>query len=153
MEKEYELVNDDYIISTDKTKVDIDAVHAFLSLHSYWALNIPRHIVEKSIANSICFGMYCKNAQAGFARVITDRATFAYIADVFIIPEHRGKGLSKWLMQAIHAHPQLQGLRRMMLTTKDAHSLYAQFNWLPLNEDLSKRVMVINKPDIYKTEK
>ena len=150
MEKEYELINGDYIISTDKTKIDIDAVHNFLSKESYWAPNIPKHIVEKAIAHSICFGVYNGNTLVGFARAITDTATFAYLADVFIVPQHRGKGLSKWLMQAIHAHPQLQGLRRMMLTTKDAHGLYAQFNWLPLNEDLSKRIMLINKPDIYK---
>ena len=150
MKKNDALQNDDYIISTNKEKINVDVVHQYLSKDSYWALNIPKNIVEKAIANSLCFGIYYKKVQIGFARAITDKATFMYLADVFILPAHRGKGLSKWLMQTIHAHPHLQGLRRMMLTTKDAHNLYAQFGWKELNDDLAKRIMLINRPGMYK---
>lgn len=100
----------------------------FLS-NTYWSKDIPRAIVERSIDNSLCFGLYLNKQQIGFARMITDQATFAYLADVFILPEWRGKGLSKWLMEAIIAHPGLQGLRRMLLATLDAHSLYTQFGF------------------------
>ena len=149
MEKNYELQNGNYTISTNKEKIDIDVVHKFLSKDSYWAENIPKDIVERAIKNSLCFGIYYKETQVGFARAVTDKATFMYLADVFILHAHRGKGLSKWLMQTIHAHPELQGLRRMMLTTKDAHGLYAQFGWQPLNDDLAKRIMLINRPGLY----
>lgn len=149
MEKYCELQKGEYIISTNKEKIDIDVVHTFLSKDSYWAENIPKDIVERAIKNSLCFGIYYKEIQVGFARAVTDKATFMYLADVFILHAHRGKGLSKWLMQTIHAHPELQGLRRMMLTTKDAHGLYAQFGWQPLNDDLAKRIMLINRPGMY----
>ena len=149
MEKYCELQKGEYIISTNKEKIDIDVVHTFLSKDSYWAENIPKDIVERAIKNSLCFGIYYKETQVGFARAVTDKATFMYLADVFILHAHRGKGLSKWLMQTIHAHPELQGLRRMMLTTKDAHGLYAQFGWQPLNDDLAKRIMLINRPGMY----
>ena len=149
MEKYCELQKGEYIISTNKEKIDIDVVHTFLSKDSYWAENIPKDIVERAIKNSLCFGIYYKETQVGFARAVTDKATFMYLADVFILHAHRSKGLSKWLMQTIHAHPELQGLRRMMLTTKDAHGLYAQFGWQPLNDDLAKRIMLINRPGMY----
>ena len=149
MGKNYELQKGEYIISTNKEKIDIDVVHTFLSKDSYWAENIPKDIIERAIKNSLCFGIYYKEIQVGFARAVTDKATFMYLADVFILHAHRGKGLSKWLMQTIHAHPELQGLRRMMLTTKDAHGLYAQFGWQPLNDDLAKRIMLINRPGMY----
>ena len=149
MEKYCELQKGEYIISTNKEKIDIDVVHTFLSKDSYWAENIPKDIVERAIKNSLCFGIYYKEIQVGFARAVTDKATFMYLADVFVLPAHRGKGLSKWLLQTIHAHPELQGLRRMMLTTKDAHGLYAQFGWQPLNDDLAKRIMLINRPGMY----
>ena len=149
MEKYCELQKGKYIISTNKEKIDIDVVHTFLSKDSYWAENIPKDIVERAIKNSLCFGIYYKEIQVGFARAVTDKATFMYLADVFVLPAHRGKGLSKWLLQTIHAHPELQGLRRMMLTTKDAHGLYAQFGWQPLNDDLAKRIMLINRPGMY----
>ncbi|WP_077922459.1 GNAT family N-acetyltransferase [Spirosoma sp. 209] len=119
----------DYTISTDKSRLNVPLIREFLSQQSYWAKNIPLDIVERSIANSLCFGVYQHGQQVGFARVITDQATFAYLSDVFILPEHRGKGLSKWLVQTISDWPELQGLRRWMLATRDAHSLYEQFGF------------------------
>ncbi|MGB4776062.1 MAG: GNAT family N-acetyltransferase, partial [Daejeonella sp.] len=122
----------DIIISTDKSKLDISIIHNFLSTESYWAKNIPLEIVEKSIQNSLCFGVYHYSKQIGFARLITDYATFAYLADVFILPDYRRKGLSKLLMEEIKFHPDLQNLRRWLLGTADAHTLYQQFGFTPL---------------------
>lgn len=122
----------DYTISDDKKKLDLAVIHQFLSQEAYWCKNIPVEIVKRSIDNSLCFGVYQGTSQVGFARVITDLATFGYLADVFILPEHRGKGLSKQLMAFIMAYPALQGLRRMMLVTFDAHSLYTQFGFEPV---------------------
>jgi N-acetylglutamate synthase-like GNAT family acetyltransferase len=119
---------DGYTISCDPALLDLDVVHGFIA-NSYWAKGIPKALVEKSIRNSLCWGVYFKSAQVGFARVISDRATFAYLCDVFIASEHRGKGLSKALVAAIKTHPDLQGLRRWMLVTVDAHGLYAQFDF------------------------
>ncbi|MDE3235812.1 MAG: GNAT family N-acetyltransferase [Bacteroidota bacterium] len=150
MNKHYEIVNGAYSISTDKAKLNIPLVHRYLSIDSYWAKNIPFSVVEQSIANSLCFGVYHTNEQIGFARLITDKATFAYLADVFILPEHRGKGLSKWLVQFIHAHPELQGLRRWLLGTKDAHGLYEQFGWQRFTEEQTQRFMQRHNPDVYK---
>ena len=135
-------------ITDDPALIDVPFVHHFLSTQSYWAQNIPYHLVARSIQNSMCFGAYLGGKQIGFARVVTDTATFAYLADVFIIPEHRGKGYSKQLMAFIHAHPGLQGLRRWMLGTRDAHGLYNQFGWTPLSSP--ERFMHLHKPDIYK---
>ncbi|HRI20592.1 MAG TPA: GNAT family N-acetyltransferase, partial [Panacibacter sp.] len=132
------------------TKLDIDVIHRYLSEESYWATGIPRDVVEKSIANSLCFGLYCNGKQAGFARLITDRATFAYLGDVFVLAAHRGNGLSKWLMQTIHAHPELQNLRRWWLGTKDAHGLYEQFGWTRITDDMAKRFMQKHNPGVYK---
>ena len=137
--KIYEAKKNDFIISTDKTKLDIVLIHTYLSKESYWAKNIPLNVVKKSIKGSCCFGLYKNKEQIGFARVVTDHATFGYIADVFILDEYRGKGLSKWLMTAIMKHPDLQGLRRWMLATRDAHGLYTQFGFLPL--DKPERIM------------
>ncbi len=134
-----EVVKDDLIISTDKTKLDVTLIHHYLCHESYWAKNIPVALVEKSIAGSFCFGIYYQDAQIGFARVITDHATFAYLADVFVLESYRGKGLSKWLMETITGHPELQGLRRWLLATRDAHGLYAQYGFVPL--DKSERIM------------
>src|SRR4029079_3748315 len=117
--------NYDYQVSTERRLLDVAMIHDFLR-SSYWAPDIPRSVVEKSIEHSLCFGVYHGKAQVGFARVISDFATFAYIADVFIVPAHRGKGASKLLMRTILDHPELQGLRRLLLATKDAHGLYAQ---------------------------
>lgn len=116
-------------ISTDKSRLDVPMIHRFLSEESYWAANIPLEIVECSIANSLCFGVYVGERQVGFARVVTDYATFGYVADVFIIPTHRGRGLAKQLMAFIMSHEALQGLRRLMLVTQDAHGLYRQFGF------------------------
>lgn len=134
-----EVIKNDFIISTDKSKIDIAAVHNYLCNKSYWAKNISIDIVKKSIEGSCCFGVYRKNNQIGFARVITDHATFAYLADVFIEAEYRGRGLSKWLMEEIMTHPDLQGLRRWLLATRDAHGLYARFRFMPL--DKPERIM------------
>lgn len=117
-----------YSISTDKSKLQLTVIHGFLS-QSYWAKNIPLEIVKRSIDNSLCFGLYHKNEQVGFARVISDFTTFAYLGDVFILEGHRGNGLSKELMKTVFAHPQLQGLRRFCLGTHDAHKLYEQFGF------------------------
>jgi GNAT superfamily N-acetyltransferase len=122
----------EFEISTDPARIDVEAVHRFLTA-SYWAKGISLATVQRSIANSLCFGIYRGSEQAGFARVITDRATFAYLADVFVIEAFRGRGLSKWLMQCIMAHPELQGLRRWSLVTRDAHKLYQQFGFRPLS--------------------
>ncbi len=137
----------DYLISTDKSKIDVNAVHHFLS-RSYWAEGIPIETVKRSITNSLCFGVYHNEETVGFARVISDFATFAYLADVFILPQERGKGLSKWLMRVIIDHPQLQGLRRFTLATKDAHKLYAQFGFTLF--DKPERWMQKHDPDVYK---
>lgn len=134
-------------ISTDPSRLDVDLIHRWLSEESYWAKRIPRATVERSIANSLCFGAYDGDAQVGFARVITDRAVFAYVADVFVLESHRGRGISKQVMQAIRTHPELQGLRRWHLLTRDAHSLYAQYGFRPL--DYPPRHMEIFVPDIY----
>lgn len=120
-----------YPISTDRSRFDIDLIHKFLT-NSYWAEGIPREVVERSIENSLCFGIFDRDQQIGFARVITDRATFAYLGDVFIVESHRGRGLSKQLMRAVMEHPELQGLRRWSLVTRDAHGLYEQFGFTSL---------------------
>lgn len=144
-----EVKQGDFLISTDISRLDLSAIHSFLT-ESYWAEGIPIEIVKKSIENSLCFGLYEKDQQIGFARVITDYATFAYLADVFVLPSQRGNGLSKWLMQTIKAHPQLQGLRRWMLATKDAHGLYKQFGFEPISDP--EKLMAIVEPNIYKKQ-
>ncbi|MDB5210902.1 MAG: family N-acetyltransferase [Sediminibacterium sp.] len=150
MKNETDVEKDGYAISTDAAKLDLAVIHQYLSCDSYWAQNIPFETVERSVANSFCFGVYHENNQVGFARLITDKATFAYLADVFILPEHRGKGLSKRLIAFIHSHPELQGLRRWMLGTKDAHELYKQFGWTALPEEVVPRFMQLHTADIYK---
>ena len=124
---------DGYVISTDRSRFNIDLIHDFLSKTSYWAIDRARDVVERSIDNSLCFGVYQGNDQVGFARVVTDYATFAWIADVFVLPEHRGQGLSKWLMDVMLSHSQLQGFRRWVLATKDAHGLYERYGFIPLH--------------------
>ncbi len=143
-----------FSISTDKSKLDIVAIHRFLS-KSYWSENISLETVQKSIKGSMCFGVYDNERQVmpagkqvGFARMVTDNATFAYLADVFIIEEFRGQGLSKWLMECILSHTDLQGLRRILLATRDAHGLYTKFGFTPLNNP--DRFMHIHNPDVYK---
>lgn len=121
----------EFVISTDSARVDVDVVQQFLSEESYWAQNCPRSIVERMIQGSMTFGIYHEpsGAMVGFARVITDRATFAYLSDVFVLSDWRGKGLSKWLMEVIWSHPDLQGQRRWLLATRDAHGLYEQYGF------------------------
>ena len=123
---------DGFIISTDKLKLDIVSIHQYLYREAYWCKNVPLEIVKRTIEGSVCFGMYHNDRQVGFARVITDNASFGYLADVFIINEYRGRGLSKWLMQCILGHPELQGFRSWLLGTRDAHGLYSQFGFKPL---------------------
>ena len=128
----YAVSNENYTISDDKSLLNINVIYDYLSKESYWAKDIPLAIVEKSIDNSLCFGVYCNDVQIGFARLITDKATFAYLPDVFIVEQFRGKGLSKWLIETIHAHPELQTLRGWFLATRDAHELYKKFGWQAL---------------------
>jgi len=145
-----------YTISTDPARLDLAAVHAYLS-RSYWAAGIPFDVVERAAANSLCFGLYCerevgdagavREEQVGFARAITDRATFAYLADVYVLEAHRGQGLAKWLVGFILEHPELQGLRRFMLVTRDAAGLYAPFGFRPPEEPSG--IMQIRRPDVY----
>jgi len=140
--------NGEFEISTDPARIDLAFVHGFLA-SSYWAKGVPMEIMQRAIRHSICFGIYLyqRPQQVGFARVVTDRATFAYLADVFVVESHRGKGLSKWLMECIKAHPDLQGLRRWSLITRDAHGLYRQFGFAPLaNPD---RWMELHNPGVY----
>ncbi|HUM53437.1 MAG TPA: GNAT family N-acetyltransferase, partial [Chitinophagales bacterium] len=120
----YAFEQNNYQISTDKNLLQVDIIQSFLANESYWAKDIPKNIIEKAISNSLCFGVYKNNIQIGFARVVSDFATFAYLCDVFIVQEHRGNGLSKWLMEKIMQHPDLQNLRRWTLATRDAHELY-----------------------------
>jgi GNAT superfamily N-acetyltransferase len=120
-------------VTTDSSKIDRDLVHAFLA-DAYWSKGLPRGVFERSIANALCFSVYDGDAQVGFARVVTDRATFAYLADVFVLEPHRGRGLSRLLMETIVAHPDLQGLRRWVLATRDAHGLYARYGFTPLGQ-------------------
>ncbi len=121
--------NTNFVISTDKNELQINVIHKFLSEDSYWAKERSLEKTKIAIENSLCFGVYCEGKQIGFARVVSDFATFAYLGDVFILKEFRGKGLSKWLMEVIISHEDLQDLRRWVLATKDAHGLYAQFEF------------------------
>lgn len=150
MQPIYEVSEGLYNITTDVFNLDVNVIHEFLSQESYWAKGITKNIVEKSIANSLCFGLFYQNEQVGFARLITDKATFAYVADVFILREHRGKGLCKWLMRTMQAHPELQNLRRWLLTTKDAHELYEQLGWQKPSADYGYRFMMRQNVDVYK---
>jgi len=134
-------------ISTNRADVNLDVVHAFLSQDAYWSKNIPFELVRKAIENSYCFSAFVEDRQVGFARVISDGATFAYLCDVFTLPEFRGRGIGKKLMQTVQAHPELQGLRRWMLMTADAHKLYESYGFSVLAKP--DRAMEISKPDIY----
>jgi GNAT superfamily N-acetyltransferase len=145
------LIKEGFEISTDKSKLDIAVIHDYLSKESYWAKNIPVELVQKSIEGSICFGIYHNSRQIGYARMISDCATFGYLADVFIIDEYRGKGLSKWLMEEIINYQAFQPLRRWMLATRDAHGLYKQFGFTEL--DKPERIMQRLKINPYPGEK
>lgn len=124
----------EFSISTDPKRLDIETIHRFLSSESYWAQGRPIETVQRSLDHSFTFGLYLKDKQIGFARVVTDYATFAWVADVFVLHEYRGQGLSKWLMEVILGHPELQGFRRWVLATKDAHTLYERFGFIPLHK-------------------
>lgn len=141
---------DAFTISTDKTKLDTDFIQQSLA-GTYWAEDIPKSIVEKSIEHSLCFGIYEGEKQIGIARMITDKATFAYLCDVFIDEHYRGHGLGKWMMNVIMDHPDLQGLRRFLLATKDAHTLYRKYGFSELTAP--ERWMEIAHPGIYKKMK
>jgi len=145
--EELNLYADDFCISTAKEKLDLKAVHQFLSTQSYWSKNIPFERVAKAAANSLTFGLYRKDKQVGYARIISDYSTMAYLADVYVLPEFRGQGLSKWLMQTIQSHPELQGLRRWILATADAHGLYRQYGWKELAQP--ERWMEIVDKNVY----
>jgi GNAT superfamily N-acetyltransferase len=136
----------EYSISADPARFDLNAIHSYL-VRAYWCENIPRQTVERAIANSLCFGLFHGKDQVGLARVITDSATYAYLCDVYVLEDHRGKGLGKWLIECVMAHPALQGLRRFTLATRDAHRLYRQFGFRELSKPES--MMEILRPDIY----
>lgn len=121
----------EFTLTTDPARVDVDAVHAFLT-RSYWAEGIPREVVARSLENSLCFTLLHGERLAGFARVITDRATFGYLGDVFVLDEYRGQGIATWMMEVVHAHPELQGFRRWVLLTRDAHALYRKVGYTAL---------------------
>src|SRR5687768_8766345 len=137
----------EFLISTDKNLLDTDSVQRFLAEESYWARDRSFEQTVTAIENSICFGLYTEDRQIGFARVVSDKATFAYIGDVYVIEEFRGRGLSKWLMEVIVGHPELQGLRRWVLATKDAHGLYEQFGFAELR--FPERWMEKTAPNAY----
>jgi GNAT superfamily N-acetyltransferase len=138
---------DGFLISTDQARLDLDVIHNFLT-NCYWAKGIPREVVSRSIEHALCFGVYDENgAQVGFARVISDFATIAYVGDVFVLETRRGRGLGKWLMECIVAHPELQGLRRWILTTRDAHEVYAHVGFTPVK--WPERYMELFHADVY----
>lgn len=142
--------NGEYRITTDPSSIDLKAVHAYLA-GAYWSEEIPQDIVARAIESSLCFSLLDGDRQIGFARVVTDRATFAYLCDVYVLEEYRGKGLGKWLIGEVMSHPDLQGLRRFVLLTRDAHGLYSQFGFTPLGNPNS--YMEIARPGIYKKVK
>jgi GNAT superfamily N-acetyltransferase len=141
----------EFVISTDPARLDLEMIHEFLT-NCYWARGIPRETVARSIEHSLCFGVYDGNgAQVGLARVISDFATIAYLGDVFVLESHRGRGLSKWMMECVMQHPELQGLRRWILLTRDAHGLYEQYGFTPLKSPES--YMERHNPGIYELRK
>ena len=147
----FEHCRDQFLVSTDPGRLDLNVIHGFLT-NSYWSKGISREIVARSIEHSLCFGVYDgSGAQVGFARVISDFATIAYVGDVFVLDSHRGRGLGKWLMESITRHPALQNLRRWILTTRDAHGLYSQVGFKPVKSP--QRFMELHRPDIYEIRK
>jgi N-acetylglutamate synthase-like GNAT family acetyltransferase len=149
-ETDVEYRRGEFLISTSRERLDLDVVHGFLT-KCYWAKGIPREIVARSIEHALCFGIYNEEgAQVGFARVISDFATIAYVGDVFVLETHRGQGLGKWLMQCITQHPALQNLRRWILTTRDAHGLYSQVGFTPVKAP--ERFMELHRPNVYETD-
>jgi len=140
-----------YLISDDPARLDVIAVHGYLS-RSYWSENIPLATVQRALQHSLCIGAYTEaGAQIGLMRVITDHATFAYLCDVYVLEEHRKKGLAKAMMTLLRSHPTLQGLRSWSLRTRDAHSLYAQFGFKPVDNPESQ--MILRFPDVYRPKR
>lgn len=138
----------DFCISTDKNRLDIEIIHHFLAEESYWSKDVPSSVVRKAVSNSLCFGVFKGDEQVGFARVVSDYVTFAWLADVFILKEYRGIGLSKWMLEFIMSHPDLQVLRRWMLATRDAQRLYEKYGFKPVAHP--ERLMENHQPDVYK---
>lgn len=137
----------EFLISTRRERLNLDVIHGFLT-NCYWANSIPREVVARSIQHSLCFGIYeGTGAQVGFARVVSDFATVAYLGDVFVLESHRGRGLSKWLMECVIQHPALENLRRWILLTRDAHGLYSQFGFTPVKAP--ERYMELHRPNVY----
>ena len=145
----FELQRPDYLLSTDPARLDLAVIHHFLT-NCYWSPGIPRSIVERAVAGSVSFGIHATaGGQVGFGRIITDGATFGYLADVFVLPEHRGRGLGRWLVESMLAHPSLQGFRTWLLATQDAHGLYANYGFQPLPHP--ERYLVLPRAHPYRT--
>ena len=142
-----EYLNGEFLLSSDPKKLDIDIIHNYLSKLSYWSLNIPLNVVERSLNNSLCFGLYRNKTQIGLVRVITDKATFAYLADTFVIDEYQGRGLGTWMIETVMKSSELQGLRRWQLSTRDAHKFYQKFGFQSL--DYPDRHMTIKYYNVY----
>lgn len=147
MHKIIETRHDDYLISTDPTKLDVAAAHAFL-VTAYWSVDIPLALVKKALDNSLCFGLYHDGKLVGLSRVVTDYTTYAYLCDVYVLEAHRGKGLGHWMVECVMTHPELQNLRRFTLATRDAHGIYATFGFTPLKAP--ERMMERHDPQVYK---
>ena len=143
-----EYLNGEFLLSSDPEKLNLDIIHGYLSKHSYWAHNIPLNVVKKSLNNSLCFGLYHKKKQIGLVRVITDKATFAYMADTFVIDEYQGKGLGNWMIETVMKSSELQGLRNWQLSTRDAHEFYRKFGFQSL--EYPDRHMTIKFHNVYK---
>jgi GNAT superfamily N-acetyltransferase len=144
----YEIREGELLISDDSTLLDRAMIHQFLSEESYWACGLPRDVMDRSLDNSLCFGIYDAGRQVGFARAVTDFATFAWLADVFVVESERGQGVARRLIAGVCSHPRLQGLRRFILATIDAHGLYAQYGFAALKNP--ERFMEIHRPNVYK---
>jgi GNAT superfamily N-acetyltransferase len=138
----------DFLISTDPDLLDVPMIHDFLANRSYWATGRPLDVVRRSLDHSLCFGLYERGRQVGFTRVVTDRATFAWLCDVFVLEAYRGRGLSKWLLGCVLSHPALQGLRRVLLGTRDAHGLYQRYGFTPLADPT--RFLEVFRPHVYR---
>ena len=143
---DFQRERDTFQVSTDPARFDLDAIHAYLTA-SYWAEGVPRELIARSLDGSLAFGLYDAERQIGLARVITDRATFAYLCDVYVLEAYRGRQLGVWLMECVMAHPDMQGLRRVILATRDAHAFYARFGFTPTAKP--QALMEIMKPGLY----
>lgn len=150
MTESFDLEKGEFTITTERERLDVDAIHAYLT-RAYWSEGVPRETVARAIANSVCFGVFRGSEQIGLARVVTDSATYAYLCDVYILEEYRGKGLGTWLMECVMGHASIQGLRRFSPATRDAHGLYRKFGFRELAKPQSQ--MEIHRPEIYKEVK